>query len=342
MSVNAENHTVSAYFARAHLATATRQGLDTDALLQAAGLSEDMLGQAKTRIAPVQLANMIRLQMRMANDEFLGLSSQRSQYGVFSLLCEQLMHCATLGEVLLHTQRFYNLITEEIHLSLEVVADEQAQFMIKVPEMEQAPPSLLTELLLLIWHRFPSWLVGQTIQLDKVQLDYARPDHADEYRLLFPCPCQFDSGYSALFFDASQLQLPVVKQASMLRQYLNDVPLQWFRKQAYNDIYTAKTLALLQQSESIHQQSIEKVAARLNITSRTLRRKLTSEGSHFQQLKDNLSRDQAINLLTNPAIKIKQISQLIGFPETAGFIRAFKRWTGLAPGDYRKACIKSG
>ena len=81
---------------------------------------------------------------------------------------------------------------------------------------------------------------------------------------------------------------------------------------------------------------MDTVAGKLNMTTRTLRRKLADEGVSFQQLKDGLRRDQAINLLGVNGLTIATVGQRIGFAEPAAFSRAFRQWTGMSPLGYRR------
>jgi AraC-like DNA-binding protein len=71
------------------------------------------------------------------------------------------------------------------------------------------------------------------------------------------------------------------------------------------------------------------------MTSRTIRRKLSAEGSHFQQLKNGLRRDRAIHWLSQDNISLAEVGRRSGYQEVTAFIRAFKNWTGISPGDYR-------
>jgi AraC-like DNA-binding protein len=71
------------------------------------------------------------------------------------------------------------------------------------------------------------------------------------------------------------------------------------------------------------------------MTARTLRRKLVAEGSRFQQLKDNMRRDRAINLIEQSNLTIAEVGMASGFTELASFSRAFKQWIGVSPSTYR-------
>jgi len=73
----------------------------------------------------------------------------------------------------------------------------------------------------------------------------------------------------------------------------------------------------------------------LNMTSRTLRRKLKEEGESYQQIKDRVRCDIAIRLLTEESLTVAETGELIGFTEQAAFCRAFKSWTGVPPSAYQ-------
>jgi AraC-like DNA-binding protein len=72
------------------------------------------------------------------------------------------------------------------------------------------------------------------------------------------------------------------------------------------------------------------------MTPQTLRRRLGEEGQGFQSLKDHLRRDAAIEYLARPDMTLLDIADQLGFSEASTFHRAFKKWTGVAPGEYRQ------
>jgi len=213
-------------------------------------------------------------------------------------------------------------------------------FSFTLPNAERENVGFLVELLLLIWHRFPSWLVGKVIPLQEVQFDYEEPLHSDEYRLMFPSPCRYQCNSNALIFERAAMELPVTQTTVELQHYLSEIPLPWFRKPDYRDSYTAQVNRFFEEGYFQEDTSLDVIAKKMHTTSRTLRRKLTAEGSSFQQLKDNNRRDSAINLLADNRVSIADVGRRIGFTETPAFTRAFKQWTGLSPGAYRKGLYK--
>jgi len=333
------HHTIASYFARTHIKNMVCQGANEQHILAKAGLTSAQLQQLKSRVSPAQLASIIDSSWRLNGDEFLGLTEQKVKRGMFALLAGRLISCKTLEEVLSHTSDFYNLTGDQLQFEIEkkeanVFCSLNANFESK--RTDSTPNSLLTELLLLIFHRFASWLIGELIPLNKVCVQHIKPEHHEEYRLMFPCRCEFEHKQNGLVFDAKYLCSPIVQHADSLNEYLDQVPLQWFRKQSYHDTYSAKVIRVLENALLEKETHLGSVASTLNMSARTLRRKLIAEGCRFQQLKDNMRRDKAINLLEQAELTIAQIGLAIGFTELATFSRAFKHWTGVSPSTYRR------
>ena len=331
-------HTIASYFARAHLDNGMGLGANEQQILTLAGLTSTQLKQPKSRVLAKQLASIVKSCWRVSGDELLGFTKQKVKLGMFTLLAEHLITCKTLEGVFAHSEAFYNLTGDQLQFKIEskgsqVSVSVNANFK---PNSENASEnSLLIELLLLICHRFPSWLVGRVIPLNFIQVKHRKPSHHQEYRLMFPCPCIYQSTHNTLVFDAKYLSLPVMQTSDDLVKYVHQIPLQWFKKQTYYDTASAQVLRILEYSLLDKESNLENVAAKLNMTSRTLRRKLIGEGSRFQQLKDNTRRDKAINLFEQADLTIAQIGLAVGFTELATFSRAFKHWTGVSPNTYR-------
>ena len=78
------------------------------------------------------------------------------------------------------------------------------------------------------------------------------------------------------------------------------------------------------------------LSAQLNISEATIQRRLKNEGSSYQQLKNDIRRDMAIELLGKTTHTLQDISELLNFQDASAFHRAFKKWTGVSPGAYRE------
>ncbi|WP_286237517.1 AraC family transcriptional regulator [Neptuniibacter halophilus] len=334
--MNLEHYSISIHFARTLVAAANRHGLDPQPLLRHAGLNEQMLENPGLRITPDQLSRMMQAMWQQSDDEFMCMGSRPSRHGVFTLMAKQAVRCRNLRQVYHHLQHFYNLVAEAINLELEITEDE-VRFYMDLTDPSQDPDNILREFLLLLWHRFPSWLIGQLVPLKSVSVNFAEPVNQAEHRLMYPCRVDYNQSRCALVFGTELLDEPVVQTPRTLSAYLRRAPLDWFKRQAYYQTYTRRVMDFFEQNQNLAEASMEHVAEALHLTTRTLRRKLGEEGTSFQALKDEVRRDAAIHYLSQPAIPISQISQQLGFSEPNAFTRAFKNWTGVSPSLYRRS-----
>jgi len=334
MKAHYTNHTVSIYFARAYLERGRQLGLDCNALMAYANLTPALIADDRARLAPYQLARLLHKVMVDGDDEFMGLAAERSRFGIFTLLSERLIHCQTLREALLETRRFYRLVTGSVLFEIDEAVDVTRLY-VQMTAPEQDPDFIMTELLMLIWHRFPSWLIAEVIPLNAVHMAMPVPQHNREYRLLFPCPAVFEQDANCLIMPTYMMERPIQRSSEQLRKYLAKVPLVWFRKLQFVEQLTERVTHILKHCDDLQRISVEHVAQQLHMTSRTLRRKLTAEGTQFQILKDNVRRERAIFWLSQKA-SIKEAAIKTGYTETASFIRAFKNWTGMSPGQYKR------
>ncbi|WP_428036373.1 AraC family transcriptional regulator ligand-binding domain-containing protein [Amphritea sp.] len=330
------HHSVSIHFANAMLRGARLKGLNEQQLMQESGLNRELLSNQEVRITPMQLSRLVQSIQRHGDDDYLCLGSQASRYGVFALMAKLVIHSGSLREVYKHAVHFYNLVVPASHLSFREERDS-AIFTLTLTDPDKDPEFALLDFLLLLWHRFPSWLIGQRIPLKYVTFCHAKPAHFEEYRLMFPCPALFEQAENSFAFDSSILTSPVVQTQQNLSSYLRRAPLDWFKRQSYYPVYTRKVMDYLEQAESMADTSMEEIAGQIHTTTRTLRRKLDEEGTSFQELKDSVRRDEAIHLLSQPNLPISRIARLLGFAESAAFTRAFKHWTGTSPSTYRKS-----
>lgn len=334
MSYN--HYSISIHFANAMLKGARLNGLNEQQLLLESGLNNELLNNQEVRITPMQLSRLVQSILRHGDDDYLGLGSQPCRFGAFGLMARLVIHCTNLRQVFKQAVYFYNTMVPASHMSITEEGDS-AIFILNLTDPDKDPDHALLDFLMILWHRFPSWLIGQRIPLKQVCFIHSKPEHFEEYRLMFPCPIVFDQPDNCLIFDRAIMDAPIVQTIQNLTSYLRRAPLDWFKRQSYYPVYTRKVMDYLENAESMVDTSMEDIASQLHTTTRTLRRKLDEEGTSFQEIKDGVRRDEAIHLLSQPNLPISKIARELGFAEAAAFTRAFKHWTGISPSTYRKS-----
>lgn len=174
-----------------------------------------------------------------------------------------------------------------------------------------------------------------------VQVDVMASDDgwAQQYRRFFGASIEFGCPENRLYFDSETLDRPVVGADPEVVPYLERLALKEFEQFGHRPgtPETTEDLIRAQLEEAILEGAFDLVdmARRLNVSERTLQRRLKDEGVSYRELVDEVRRDLAIELLRAPEHTIHQIAAKLGYNHPASFSRAFKRWTGQPPGKFR-------
>ncbi|MEP1594659.1 MAG: AraC family transcriptional regulator, partial [Halieaceae bacterium] len=155
---------------------------------------------------------------------------------------------------------------------------------------------------------------------------------------LFDCPVYFGESASGLVLPTAALSFPVTRNEEDLREFLRQAPYQLVRRDEPGQLRTlsASIEKILSQYSNARLPNAEAVAASLHISARTMHRRLTAEGTSFQQLKDKFRQTLAVHYIARPELSIDAIAALMGFQDNSAFYRSFKKWTGVSPGQYRQ------
>jgi len=333
----APTRSVAIHHVRASLRGAERQGVDITALLERAGIPPSLLEVPLARVSPQQFARLTKAVWRELDDELQGLGPQPLKVGTFAMMCHAVAHCPDLRTALDRGSAFYRLFPGGPRFQLEEKQAEETQEARVVFDLTgfDDPDHYLAESATVVAHRFAGWLIRRRINLTRVEFSHPAPPHALEYDLLYGAPCTFRAPRTALVFDRSLLELPVLQDESGLRTFLHRAPDDVLARLDYGSTAAAQVRRLLGRSLPDRMPDPQDVAARLAVSAQTLRRRLAAEGTSFQQIRDQLRRDAAIAALATGTVSIEDISRRLGFSEPSAFHRAFKRWTGSAPRSYQ-------
>jgi AraC-like DNA-binding protein len=265
----------------------------------------------------------------------MGFTEKSLKVGTFALMADWVSYSSNLEELLQKGIRFYNQITDEVQISLEYEGDHvYFTTVFRRPELDFE--HFYIEYWHVIWHRFASWYIGKPIKLLGSYINYTPLDKA-EYDLLFRCPTYLKSKYNRLVFHRNYLREPLIKSQRELQVFLRRAPIDLLTIPGEDSSLSARIYQLLEpklNQGAVVPGSVE-LSKELLMSEQTLRRKLTAEGTSYQQIKDNLRNDLANKLLRDRSITIAEIGKRLGFSEPRAFTRAYKQWMGATPREYR-------
>lgn len=334
-------HTIAVLQLHQIVQGARRLGCDIDALLRRAAISPALLQSPNARVTQGQFAALMRSMRRVMRDEFWGLLSRPVAPGVFAQACRALVHCATLEDAMRAGLDQYRLHLVDFVPRLQQ-RDGRATLLL-LPRAPATACRLYAESTFAFQaYGVANWLVAQRIPLLGVDLAARAPEQSGgpsrltDTERVFNTQVRYGQPQTALHFDANWLRLPVVQDASSLQAFLNDTPRNLLTRYRDDSCLAERIRRHLRCHLDDELPSLEQMAETLRLTPQTLRRRLRDEGRGYQSIKDSLRRDAAIALLEHTDLPLQQVALRVGFSEPSAFHRAFKKWTGVAPGEYRQ------
>lgn len=245
-----------------------------------------------------------------------------------------LLSCATFGEAIAQTQRF-EALAHDLGRSELAVQRDAAQYRWHSPWARDCPALPLSVLAGI--QGFARWMAQRPLALRGIDLPFAAPPDAEALRQALGAPLRFGAELTAAHFDAALLTEPIPSsdpaQLPLLQQHAERLLAQ--RKSI--DTSTASQVQsalppLLAQGEA----RVQAVAARLQLSPRTLQRRLAAEGQAFQQLLDTTRRQLAAQYLRDATLSLTEIAFLLGYAEQSSFSHAHRAWHGCSPLQWRQ------
>jgi AraC-like DNA-binding protein len=303
-------------------------------LLMKADIDPAMLDRPAGHVSAEQYARLLRLLMEHANDELLGFLSRPLRPGSLALLAGHALGSRDLSQALRRLARGFSLLQDDVVVELPSSGDRTG-LALSFTAAAQARPVFLHEVLLRVFWRLLAWLAGGRLRVQRFDFAFAEPVHAESYGKLFPGLVVFDQPRSALWLDTKDLQGPVRRDEAALRSFLADAGIYIVLPRLGEDTASARVRAHLLQTQP-RWPDLDACAETLHMAASTLQRRLANEGTSFRAIKDSLRRDVAMARLNGSQVPLTRLADELGFADSAAFQRAFKTWTGLAPGAVRR------
>ena len=299
------------------------------------GLDLDALRDPNVRIPSASMQALLELAEERCQDPTFGLHLVEFIHPTtFYSLGVAMYSSETLGDYLQRYVKYYRLITTNDFLSATLADGVYTLRATPQPEMRLIPIRV-------------DGFVALTVRTVRIALQkafnpravaLARPQptgHEAEYEAFFGCPVTFDAPVTTITIDESMLaeKLPSANpQLTRLYEqltvdYLNKIDRADFPGRVHREL-----VRLLPTGVS----GKEQIAQALNMSTRTLYNKLEGAGTTFRELLDETRQNLAEEYIRQD-LPIYEIAYLIGFSDTANFSRAFKKWTGKSPMEFREA-----
>lgn len=309
-------------------------GLSVDRLCWGLGFSVADLLRPHAKVSHRQSYLFVKRVLSRLGDDGLGLKLGSMQSAVsLGLVGLGMQASANLGEALALGIRFQRAAGAMLDYRLDVqkdIAVVSVEPRFYEPEVypfyvEEAFASALK----VVQH-----LTGQHLIPKRVHLNYVPPRHAHLYAECFGCEVYFEREFNYMEWDASCLLLPLTTaDESVVQDVLMDLDKRHSPSPGQSDLMETLHWAIRDNLQS--PPTLPRLAELVNLSERTLRRRIESAGLSYQALIDDARRARALALLGQPKLNMEHIANELGFKDIRNFRRAFHRWTGVSPRQAR-------
>lgn len=279
------------------------------------------------------IANMIRL----TGDPALGLSfGSAIRIADLGIVGHALLSSRSIRQALQLWAQYSRCLLDTL-LSFRLEARGNGAWTLSLGESVIADPAVYrfcTEEQLAIGQRLGSILAGEPMQVASLQLDFsAGPGDEERYRSLFRCEPLFNASRTAITMLTPKLDQPLRHNPDELGEVCLRHCSRIMRELADGASILSRLRGILLRNTD-KPPSIVEAAKALDMSERTLRRRLAEQGTSYQDFLSEFRRDLAIEYLRSEQMLVKEVGYLLGFKTPGSFRRAFKEWTGSTVSEF--------
>ena len=337
------NEAVPIEFTRALLAQARAHSRDVQEILRAARFPFDPLRQdAQTSfVSREQYSRLCVVLFRELGDESGGVMPDvQTPVGTTRLIALSMINSPNLVAALRRGIEFNACcrVRQGAAIVNELLVDSEGKEATLTYFSSDDSPETQHSVLcnLAMWMRFCGWLIGQHIDVSTAACAGPQPTFTAGIRHFFPCPVSYDQQVNSVTFSARHLEAELLRNEADLVEFLKLAPYHIVIEPLASTLsITHRIREILGEDFREEMPSFEELTALLNMSARTLRRRLEKEGTSYQRIKDNARRDVAISMLSRDGMTVSEVAEQVGFSDPSAFHRSFKKWTGQSPGSYR-------
>jgi AraC-like DNA-binding protein len=240
----------------------------------------------------------------------------------------------TLRAGLQRLMRYWKLIGERSALRLEE-SDGATRLVFSSGSADPVVSGLVADLTLAVVFSMCRMNYGESLRALELGMRYVWPGEQEAYERHFECPVVCNAPEDWLTLRKADLDAPLPTANKEVAASLDRILAEQLAHLDRNNVVARCKASLLEQL-SEGDLSEEDMAQQLHMSRRTLQRKLADAEMTYQRLVDETRRDLALAYIEDPRHSIIDITFMLGFSQQSAFTRAFKRWTGVAPSEYRQ------
>jgi AraC-like DNA-binding protein len=308
---------------------------ETAEMLAGAGVGAAEFTQSDTRVPHRVVKELLEVALETTGDPALGLhAAEVTDAADLDVLAYAARSCNNLREALECTCRYFRLMNDAADLVLEERPD-RVWLTYRVRDGIEEPAAC-ADFVMATFLTFARRHVAADVRVGEVWLTQDLPADVQEHVRVLGCGVRFGAPSNSIVLPRQYLATPMRHPDPRLTRAYRRRAERMLERLRENDGVAGRVREMVVSHLGSGAVSMEWAARRVAMSVPTLRRRLAEEGTTFREIMDDSRRQLAQRHLSeDPSGSVTEVAFLLGFSDVASFCRAFKRWTGLGPSEYR-------
>ena len=332
---NRNASSVIAAFVSGIVKASAKLDLDASWALKESQLSEQQLIDPTARIPTEQLVVLLQSLANQYGADSIGLQLAKGLHpGCFSALGYAVASCRTLGDAVKLIPKYESVVLSGCNTE---VIQQPDQAILQWHMVGKTQSRLIEDVFLAARLHLARTFTGQMLRPREVRLTYKPTNSLEQFQEFYGCKIRFNQPRSAMVFGLKVLAQPVAHADPFINRLMQNQAYELKQGLVGENSFEQQVRSLLEEQlpKGLPEQSA--IAQNLNVSERTLRRRLQVENSTYQQVLEDLRKQKADYYLQKTSLSILEISLLLGYSEHSAFSAAFKRWHNITPAEVRAA-----
>jgi AraC-like DNA-binding protein len=326
---------VSVLLVRAVVEAIERAGVSREALFKRAGLDPGVMDRAEGRVSLEEYDALHDVALDLTGDEALGLHmGESATERTHPIVAHLVANAGTLREGIDALLRFYQLVTDRPVWRLEETDDHATLYYDVAPGSPRCE-RLRAEITMTGFYRMLRTF-ARDARPRVVAFEHAEPPYGSEYSRIFEGAERFDQRFTGIVFDRALLGAAQLHRDEDFRAVVESQAERRLSRLTKNASYAARVRDYLLDPATGDRRDMTAAARALGLSTRSLRRRLSQEGRSYSDIVDEALSMHAKRLLADDERSIEATAYDMGFSSPSAFHKAFKRWTGTTPKEFRQ------
>jgi AraC-like DNA-binding protein len=331
---NGSRNSCAAFWVRGVVDAFKAEGLEVATLLDEAGLEAASLSDPESRFPTERLSLLWQLAVARSGNPAIGLaSSEIAKPASFDVVAYTMMSSPHLLGVLERLCRYVAIISDAASISL-AESDEGYRMILELFGGGQPVPRQRFEFDLMSVLSFCRWVTNRDLRPLAFEVRFSAPADLRPFENAFKCPLRFGAPANALLFARADLTAPLPTAHPRLAELHERVAREQLDRLDHARVSSRVRAAIIARLPDGEPRRVA-IAGALEMSERSLQRRLKAEGSSFLRLLDDTRRELAQQYLAQADMSFADAAFLLGFADKGSFFRASRRWFGTSPRHQR-------